>query len=83
VTASRSCFPAGCGVAETLAGASIRTFLQAHLAVARAGERSPASTPASLPEWTNLSSELERHGETPPFPSQRQRGVGGCLLDLS
>ena len=32
---------------------------------------------------TNLSSELERHGGTPPFRSERQRGVGRCLLDLS
>ena len=49
-------------------------------------EREPTSAESTVltqPDRTNLSSELERPGDTPPFPSEGQRGVGACLLDLS
>jgi hypothetical protein len=66
-----------------LAAGLIRDDLQAHLALARVGEQPPSSTPTSLPVRTNLGSELELIVETPPFPSEGQSDVGGCLPDFS
>jgi hypothetical protein len=45
--------------------------------------RKPGSTSSSLMLGTKLSSEFKRHGDTPAFPMEGQRGVGACLLDLS
>jgi hypothetical protein len=41
-------------------------------------EQQPPDDAPLLLVVTNLSSELKLRGETPPFPNERQRDVGGA-----
>jgi hypothetical protein len=68
----------GLGVAGVLAAGLIRGDLRARLALARVAEQQPPDDAPLLLVVTNLSSELKLRGETPPFPNERQRDVGGA-----
>ena len=72
------------GSRRVLAGGPIRVGQQAQRAVALPAEQPPASIPSSLLEGTNLGSELEFRGETPPFPERGTvRLAGACSISAN